>query len=156
CFALGWSWVGNRRLSQEIVGAAYAGSHSLGKPATLAELQSLDSLRDRVQLLTKYEREGAPWSLRWGLYSGNRLAVSGRNAYFRRFQQLVLNDLSAALVGQLHKAPPTPGTDDHYESIYRLLKAYLMVSSGSCKPEPALVSRILKETRDEAALFAGP
>ncbi len=155
CIAFFWSWAGNRKLLHAVEGARLADTQKTGKLATLDELRSLEALRVQVAWLTEYDRNGAPWSLRWGLYSGGRLLGVVRDAYFRRFQQLLLNDLNGAIVARLAMLPATPAANDPYEPIYDALKTHLMISSGSCKAEPALVSRVLKETDGQAAQAAG-
>ena len=50
----------------------------------------LDTLRQALERLTGYHREGAPLGYRWGLYAGDDLYPEARRIYFARFQQLLL------------------------------------------------------------------
>jgi type VI secretion system protein ImpL len=154
CFAFFWSWTENRKLLNAVE-SAIPGAQKTGKRATLDELRSLEALRVQVARLTEYERNGAPWSLRWGLYSGGRLLGAAREAYFRLFQQLLLNDLNGELVAGLQTLPANPAANAPSQPTYDELKTHLMISSGSCKAEPALVSRVLKATDAQAAQAAG-
>ena len=52
-------------------------------------LERLDTVRDAVEQLSLYEREGPPWSLRWGLYVGSDMYPTARALYFNRFKQLL-------------------------------------------------------------------
>jgi type VI protein secretion system component VasK len=64
-------------------------------------------------------------------------------AYFRRFQQLLLDDLNREMTDKLKAA------DGGYDPIYRTLKTHLTISSGKCAVEPPLVSDVLKTVRDD-------
>ena len=156
CFAFCWSWLRNRDLLHAAGAAASVGSPTPGKVPSLADLQALDDLRVQADRLTTYERKGPPLGLRWGLYSGDKLTPIVRETYFRRFQQLVLNRLNEAMLARLRALPTNPGPRDPYGPTYDLLKAHLMISSGGCKAEPAFLSRVLKQTREEANIAAGP
>jgi len=155
CIAFFWSWAGNRKLLHELESTGVVGAQKTGKLTSLDELRSLEALRLQVARLREYERDGAPWSLRWGLYSGGKLLGAARGAYFRLFQQLLLNDLNGTLVSRLQTVPATPPANAAYQPIYDELKTHLMISSGRCKAEPALVSRVLKETDAQAAQAGG-
>jgi type VI secretion system protein ImpL len=93
-------------------------------------LERLDKLRETVELLSQYEREGPPWSLRWGLYVGSDLYPPARRLYFSRFHQLLFGSTQEALVDTLRKLPPKPGPNDEYKPTYDTLKAYLITTSN--------------------------
>ena len=148
CFI--WSWVGNSRLLESV----NTGGRGLvrGQRPTLADLQSLDELRQQATRLLDYDRNGPPWRLRWGLYAGGALAKPARDVYFQRFQEMLLNDLNGTITNHLKAVPASAGTGEaNYDAVSKLLKAHLMISSGSCKPDPAFVTRALKQTLDETA-----
>jgi len=155
CFAFSWSWLGNRDLLHEAENAAIVESQNLGKVPPLAEMQALEDLRLQAVRLTAYDRDGPPLGLRWGLYSGNGLEPAVRDIYFRGFQQLILNGLNDAMVARLQALPANPGTSDPYDPIYDVLKTHLMISSGSCKADPAFLSRVLKQSLSESRLKVG-
>ena len=148
CGGLVTSWAGNWSLLHSLRNTSVV-RRAAGTPS-LAELQSLDDLREQVNRLTIYDHEGPPFSLRWGLYSGNGILARMRAEYFRRFQQLLLEPLDNAMTARLSALPLTPGLNAPYGPVFRTLKAHLMISSGACKPEPAFAYGVLNEARDQA------
>ena len=52
-------------------------------------LQRLERLRRSLGALTDYEAQGAPWRLRWLLYSGDEFTAEGAEGLLRRFHQLL-------------------------------------------------------------------
>ena len=155
CFAFFCSWVQNRDLLHTVERAGALNSEKTVKEVTTEDLRSLEALRVQVARLTEYDREGAPWSLRWGLYAGGRMLGPARNAYFQRLQQFLLTDLNRLLVARLQGLPANPHVNDPYQSVYDALKTHLAISSNSCKPEPALVASVLKATDAETAQALG-
>jgi type VI secretion system protein ImpL len=150
CVAFLWSWGGNNRLLAEVRRAGNSDILKTGKLDSLGQLQSLEALRAQVVRLTRYDRSGPPMSLRWGLYSGRgKFLADARNAYFQRFQHLLLSGWNGAMARRLG------GANDSYDQTYRLLKTHLMIA-GSCPAEPPLASRVLKETSHEISTDAGP
>src|SRR5262249_19473642 len=145
CVAFLWSWMGYAKLLDTV----QAGGRRSVKPDVLSELRSLDGLRVQIQQLT-------PWPLRWSFYSGSQTRAVAKEAYFRRFQQVLLNDLNSGIVARLAAAPgAAPGPDNSYDRTYRILKTHLMISSGACKTEPAYAARVLKEAREDVPQLAG-
>jgi type VI secretion system protein ImpL len=139
--ALGLSaaYLGNRELQDDVRGA-------LGQMGSLPEaedglaaresLRRLDHLREQVARLSRYEREGPPWRLRWGLYSGAALYPEARRQYYVGLDRLLLADTRDSLILGLRRLPPTPtGTSDYGEA-YATLKAYLITVSN---PEKSTV-----------------
>jgi len=108
-------------------------------------LERLDTLRDTVELLSLYEREGAPWSLRWGLYVGSDMYPTARNLYFNRFKQLLFGSTQLSLLEWLRKLPGKPGPADEYKPTYDTLKAYLMTTSHHEKSTRDFLSPLLYE-----------
>ena len=147
CAAFFVSWGRNIQLLHSLERAADVPKPT--KPPTLRDLEALDNLRVETSRLLEYSRRGAPWSMRWGLYSGNELAPAARNIYFRRFRDLLLYDLNGTITSRLASVPSTPGGSDPYEPVARLLKTHLMISSGACAPDTSLVAGVLKQTRAE-------
>jgi type VI secretion system protein ImpL len=144
------SWIGNRSLLKDVERAAVL--TPAAKPVTLAQLGELDALRTQVERL----RNGAGWWMHLGLYSGKGVFEAARTAYFRRFQHLVLDDLSRVLADQLKALPDAGELNAPYEPAYRILKTRLLVSSGACPAEPPLVAQVLKTTRDKTESNNGP
>ncbi len=144
------SYVRNRGLESrvDVAASGIARSESGGSGQELPSrdsLERLDTLRDTVELLSTYEREGPPWSLRWGLYVGSDLYPTARTLYFNRFKQLLFGATQASLVEWLHKLPAKPGPNDQYKPTYDTLKAYLITTSNHEKSTRAFLSPLLYE-----------
>ena len=109
----------------------------------LDSLQRLETLRQSVEVLSQYERDGAPWSLRWGLYIGHDLYPSTRRLYFSRFHQLLFGSTQTALLEWLRKLPQKPGPNDEYKPTYDDLKGYLITTSHHEKSTRVFLSPLL-------------
>ena len=125
------SYFGNRALESEIADAARgistAQPSSSGVPLS-STLAKLDALRQSLEKLSLYRRDGPPWRLRWGLYAGADLNSPARSLYFKRFHDFLFESTQAAVVDLLKKVPSTPVGDD-YGFAYDTLKAYLITTS---------------------------
>jgi type VI secretion system protein ImpL len=143
CLGFLASWIGNRNLVGDIERVAVLPKPVT--PVTLEELRNLDALRVQVERL----RNGAGWWLHLGLYSGNHVLDVARTAYFRRFQQLLLDDLNRSMTDDLKALPVASAAGPPYDSVYPTLKTHLIISSGNCPVEPAVVSQVLKGVRAE-------
>jgi type VI secretion system protein ImpL len=141
CFfaALGFtlSFFKNRALEAEVRDAA-VGIPSVQLAATdlapVDHLRKLETLRQSMEWLSYYRREGAPWGYRWFLYVGNDLYPEARRIYFDRFRQLLLAQTQGAIVRFLKGLPPTSGpASPEYQPTYDALKAYLITTSNSDK-----------------------
>jgi type VI secretion system protein ImpL len=100
---------------------------------SLSDLQNLDQLRQTILELDDYQQNGAPWTYRFGLYQGDKLAVRARRIYFDRFRPMLLNPTQANFVTYMHALPDTPATSSDsssYLSAYNPLKAYLITTSN--------------------------
>lgn len=104
-------------------------------------LRRLEALRECVELLATYDRQGPPASYRWGLYIGGAAYPDVRRLYFQRFQRLLFSQAQVQLVEFLRELPPTPGPD--YRSTYEALKAYLITTSHHEKSTQAFLSPVL-------------
>ena len=141
------SFVGNRALESS-VRTAVEQLRTGGQPAanqlpSLSDLQDLDRLRQELLVLSTYQREGAPWHLRWGLYFGDRIYPDARRVYFGRFRQLLLSNIQARLVNSFRSLPLKPGANDPYDKTYDELKAYLITTSHHEKSTQAFLSPVL-------------
>lgn len=149
-FGTAWtvSYFGNRSLLKD-VSSAVAGL-GVATPAAdgLASRDSLgriETLRQSLELLTRYSREGAPWSLRWGLYAGNDLLPTTRNLYFSRYKQLMFGAVQESLLSHLRSLPSSPGPNDVYGTTYDTLKAYLITTSHPDKSTRMFLSPLLED-----------
>jgi type VI secretion system protein ImpL len=146
CGGFGWSWANNHSLVTDIQASLdRAPVHRI--PPSQADLETLEQLRLEIVRL-----EGSlPWLYHWGLYTGNRVLPEARAAWFRRFQRVLLIDWNAAMVSYLNALPAAPDADVPSDPVYQVLKTHLIITSGSCSVDSALVSRVLKEYRAQTA-----
>ena len=151
CAAFGISWWQNRQLIDRVETVVDRAAQNRQNVATMADLEILDNLRTEIVSL----RQGASLSYHWGLYSGERMLPTAREVYFRRFQQLLLNDLNGDLVARM-RAGAGNSDPTQYDPVYRALKAHLMITSGACQPDTAAVAQALKEARQHIMPAAGP
>ncbi len=143
--------------------------------AAQAEINEINSLRSILVQMDEYEREGAPFYMRFGLYSGNRL-LRERLMYIyyvaveRRFREPTIRRLERELNNfAAGNATPAPAADDgrtrtpqeieeeNLERHYDLLEAYLLLTeehkahakdkSASLKLERALEKYWLEESK---------
>jgi type VI secretion system protein ImpL len=141
------SFFSNRALESDLVRSAQAihvSDASAPTPASLDALLQLDALRQSMQELTGYERNGAPFHLRWGLYVGHDFYAEARRVYFLRFRQLLFGQIQASMLDTLRRLPATPGPNDDYGQNYDALKAYLITTSDSDKSTPDFLSPVLQ------------
>jgi type VI secretion system protein ImpL len=140
------SFVGNRSLEHDVqAAAADLRTVQASRDPSLADLQKLDHLRRDLVSLGNYNKDGAPLSLRWGLYSGNEIYPGAKKVYFERFHQLLLSDTQAKLLNDLRTLPDKPGPNDSYENAYKKLKAYLITTSNHEKSTAELSPVLLGE-----------
>jgi type VI secretion system protein ImpL len=143
-FAVGFltSFVGNfflQRDVKETVGKVKDIRATPGQLPDLDQLQKLENLRQNVDKLAGYSRQGAPWSLRWGMYSGDDIYTAAWRAYFDGFSNLLFAETERKLLTTLQtgKEKPNPtDSGDQYQITYNDLRAYLITT----KPQDAKYS----------------
>ena len=81
----------------------------------------LDQVRNLADVANRYP-QGAPWSMRWGLYAGNSLGQAAEDSYHRLLDGLLLPRLAALFRQRLQAYGREP------EKLYEYLKAYLMLA----------------------------
>ena len=112
--------------------------------ANVEPLRKLETLRQSLDRLSIYESEGAPWCLRWGLYTGTELYPIIRKLYYQRFDQLLLAQTRMGMLGTLQRLPAAPGpSSDEYGPTYDTLKGYLTITSNNDKSTRAFLSPLL-------------
>src|SRR4029077_7608625 len=109
--------------------------------ASLDALRKLEALRQSLETLVKYHREGEPWSYRWGLYTGDDLYPEVRRIYFDRFRQLLFQQTQGAILDNLRGLPATQGPE--YSPTYDALKAYLITTSHHDKSTKLFLTPVL-------------
>ena len=96
--------------------------------AGVGDLTKLDNLRSELVDLSDYEQNGAPWSLRWGLYEGDQIYPDARRVYFERFRRLLFAETQKRItdnLGALDGKSAANAPNDAYGKSYDELKAYL-------------------------------
>ena len=130
------SFVGNRGLQADAAAAAkqlQAVQAAPGQLPSADDLKRLDTLRQVLDMLGQYRKDGVPWSLRWGLYTGDAIYPAVRKIYFAHFQQMMFGDSQQALLAHLQRLPARPAATDNYGFTYDTLKAYLITTSNHDK-----------------------
>ncbi|NNE66499.1 MAG: type VI secretion system membrane subunit TssM, partial [Pyrinomonadaceae bacterium] len=145
----GLSLYNNKRLvddaeaaGKDVMLMVEANRSSDGTPASTnnaqEEIDRLEALRKQLERLDEWDRDGAPYTFRFGLYSGTRL-LRERLMYIyyvgieKRFRQptkdRIIRDLEAfAKSGNISSGNLTPEQEQTLEKHYDLLKAYLMLT----------------------------
>lgn len=156
-FAWAVSWVGNVQLLRKVRTVAEAQRDLRSGPIQASDWQSADEFRQQVGLLGEHAREGTPWSLNWGLYTGDAVYPDARTAYLRRIRRLAVEAAHARIVTSLIALPAQPDTNAAYEPAASEFKTHLMLSSGGCKMPPLELARVLKDNlRASGAQVPGP
>jgi len=142
------SFFNNRQLETQARDAAegISSAESSGQNlASLDALRKLETLRQSLETLVKYRKEGGPWSYRWGLYTGDALYPEVRRIYFDRFRQLLFLQTQSAIHDNLRDLPAAlPGNQGpEYAPTYDALKAYLITTSHHDKSSKLFLSPVL-------------
>jgi type VI secretion system protein ImpL len=140
------SYSGNRGLENTALDAVRAiGTVQVttNEVPPLETLNRLETLRQSLETLTRYQQEGAPWRLRWGLYAGEDLYPTVRNAYYTRFNRLLFGGTQLNLVDTLRRLPAAPAPTDDYGYAYDTLKSYLITTSNHDKSTRLFLSPVL-------------
>jgi type VI secretion system protein ImpL len=140
------SFFNNRSLEAKVRDAAVGISSvqsSGGGLAPVESLRKLDTLRQAMETLVKYRREGAPLFYRWFLFVGDDLYPEARRVYFDRFKLLLFGQTQTAIVQNLATLPPTAGPE--YTPTYNALKAYLITTSNPDKSTRQFLTPVLMD-----------
>ena len=131
------SYLGNRALLSEVRSAQ---SDEFPTPSDqlpgISDIQHLNATGQLFDKLGDYRRDGAPLSLRWGLYVGDGLYPQVCRAYARGLNHLVLESTRASMAAELkqlvHEGPSGIQSSESqvelYKRAYRLLKTYLIAT----------------------------
>jgi len=99
--------------------------------ASVGDLQKLENLRKELVDISDYDANGAPLSLRWGLYVGDQIYPDAKRVYFQRFRQLLFGETLKRLSDNLEAVSGKSAANapnDAYEKTYNELKAYLITT----------------------------
>ena len=142
------SFARNRGLEGDVLEAA-RGVETIDLAATgvpaLDALQSLEALGQRLDTLRRFEQEGAPLSMRWWLFSGDRLLPEVRRLYFERFGRLLWTGARADLLGYLSGLPDEPNETSEHDRTYNALKAHLVTTSHPQESTAEFLTPVLME-----------
>jgi type VI secretion system protein ImpL len=107
-------------------------------------IAKLEPLRARLAELVSYEEEGAPWSMRFGMYQGSSLLPHLRTFHARAARRLVLDPVFRQDVGQmdafvrkLEGTGAAPGVEEHAR-FYDALKLHLLLTAPRGLGEPKI------------------
>ena len=133
------SYFGNRALLVKAGGAAPFAVPPANQSPSISDLQRLNDIGQLLDTLSSYHRDGAPLSLRWGLYTGDDLYPPACRAYARGLDRLLLGPTRASMEGYLkgltYKAAAGPDSKNQnlqalpYDGPYNTLKTYLIATS---------------------------
>lgn len=112
--------------------------------ASVADLTSLDALRQVLVELDGYHKDGAPLMDRWGLYRGEQIRDAACRAYGQRFNKLLLAQTQGNIVARLSALPAKASPTDEYQASYKPLKAWLETTSNPEKATPDFLAPVLQ------------
>jgi type VI secretion system protein ImpL len=124
------SYVGNLRLQESLEQSRQSlAGFTPGTVPSEQALRELEQLRSNVEMLGSYERNGPPWHLRLGLYSGSALYPTLRRNYWDSFGRMLLAPTRDSLLRELRGLPDAPQPGSDYGNTYEALKAYLIITA---------------------------
>ncbi len=96
-----------------------------------SDLMALEKMRLRVEEFEGHRTEGVPWSLRWGLYGGGKIADKSRDIYYKRLRDSYVSPIAGALRKKLYAYSTGAETEANYNEFYSCLAAYVMMGEPS-------------------------
>lgn len=132
------SWIGNRGLQGRVADAARAVAALpvvQAQPGTIAfpsaeALTRLDVLRAQLDTLQRYDQDGPPLHMRFGLWRGPALLDAARPVWFDGFRKQLFTDAWGALRDSLKALPDIPTAANDYAVSYAWLKGYLITTTA--------------------------
>jgi len=120
--ALTVSYSANRRYLESVRNAlGQLDTSELRPNASMEQIAArLDQVATVVAVADRFSG-GAPWTMRWGLYTGSSIAEATRDAYSRSLNGLLLPRIAELFRQRLERYGREP------EKLYEYLKAYLML-----------------------------
>ena len=120
--ALTVSYSANRRYLESVLNAlAQLDTSELGPNAPMEQIAArLDQVAAVVGVADRFSG-AAPWTMRWGLYTGSSIAQATQDAYSRSLNGLLLPRIAELLRQRLERYGREP------EKLYEYLKGYLML-----------------------------
>jgi type VI secretion system protein ImpL len=136
-FAIGFlvSFIGNLSLERDVRQAAEdvraippSPMQTAGQLPNVDALQRLDRLREQLETVGDYNRNGVPLHLRWWLYSGEEIYSPARQIYFDHFRDLLFGETEDRLRNILLASKAKPAENDSYQIPYNDLRAFLITA----------------------------
>ncbi len=124
----GCSYFNNRGLlaRTDHVVAAAAQVRWLDGGNVVEKARHLDEMREELQQLDKWKKDGAPFEYRWGMYVGSDIHVPLRNVYIANLHGGFATPTKSKLEEELRLASETTVlTPEQYNVYFNRLKAYL-------------------------------
>ena len=112
--------------------------------ASMADLTSLEALREVLVELDGYHKDGAPLMDRWGIYRGEEIRQQTCRAYGQRFNKLLLAQTQGNIVAKLTALPAKANPTDEYQATYKPLKAWLITTSNPEKSTADFLPPVLE------------
>ena len=133
------SYFGNRVLLVKAREAAPFAEPPANQSPSISDLSRLNDIGQVLDTLSGYHRNGAPLSLRWGLYIGDDLYPPACRVYARGLDRLLLGPTRTSMVAYLkgltYKAAAGADSGNQiqqalpYDGPYNTLKTYLIATS---------------------------
>lgn len=131
-------------LGQGGTSLAYVEQHLAEDSGDVIPMQRIEPLRKMVDMLQTYEEDGAPWSMRMGMYQGGRMYPRMRDV----FMDTVRRELHIPVAGrelealdrfvQRYKMNDKTPSLEEYEVNFTRLRMYLLTSGPPEASEPGL------------------
>jgi type VI secretion system protein ImpL len=140
------SWFGNASLLGDVKTAAkssYSFQPNMRAVPSLDTLKGMEALREQLETLLDYQRNGPAWRIRWGLYAGNGVEPVLYKLYFQRFRQVFFDDMQSSILGTLQHLQASPDNTNTYDGTYDRVKAHRMVTQGKCTPNAPFLTPVL-------------
>ena len=96
-----WSFVNNLSLISDADESVLVARKLSVRPELVNRLRAVQSVQLRLERIARYQADGIPWSLGWGLYSGDSVDQILRNVYFRQVKEVLLGPVQANLEAAL-------------------------------------------------------
>ena len=116
------------KTTEAVSGAAAATQWGAPGPAS-PKVRTLDATRQRLEELDLHRREGAPLSLRWGMYRGSTLYPAIRDAYVGHLNHAMAEPAKKKMELDLTAIGMAAGVQSsQYGRMYDRLKLYVMLT----------------------------